>query len=84
MAHLRYRLGVRTDYTAEQTLIAIWQDSDLLFFFGRLFTCIYCLSVWVGIAATVVYWIAPDVAWWLSLPFALSALVVFLERLLPQ
>ena len=36
-------------------------------------TCVWCNSVWVGGVLAVAYWVAPDVIFWLALPFALSA-----------
>jgi len=38
-------------------------------FFGKLFECHYCLSVWVGAAVAVAMLLG---LWWLMLPLALS------------
>ena len=43
---------------------------------AKMLMCILCNSVWVGAALTVTYWLLGDVAIWLSLPFALSAVAV--------
>lgn len=44
---------------------------------GELVTCVWCVSFWIALAATVVLWsVQPGLldhpVWWLMLPFALS------------
>jgi len=46
----------------------------------RLFSCVWCLSIWVGAIFAVSYWLAPDICRWLALPFALSAGAIIVER----
>lgn len=51
---------------------------------GELVSCPFCLSVWIGGLATVSWCIWPEVTCLVTLPLALSAIVVLLERLLPD
>lgn len=48
-------------------------------FLDSLFACIYCMSVWVGIAATILYAINPTILFYLSLPFIFSACAIFID-----
>lgn len=45
-----------------------------------LLTCIWCCSVWVGIGFTALYWYLPAVAFWVALPFALSAGAILWDK----
>ena len=48
-------------------------------FTAELFSCIYCLSIWIGLLCAVV--MLTD--WWLALiPFALSSVAIGLNRCL--
>jgi hypothetical protein len=44
--------------------------------------CVWCNSVWVGAGWALVYYLTPDVAFWLALPFALSAGAVIVEEVM--
>ena len=44
-------------------------------FGGKLFTCFWCLSLWVGLFVTLLAF----VCWWLLIPFALSGAAVLLS-----
>lgn len=44
------------------------------------FTCIWCMSVWVGAALTVAYWQFPATIVWLCLPLALSAGAILIDK----
>ena len=51
---------------------------------GTLITCVWCASMWVAAAVTVVLWAAgpivlPAVVWWL-LPFALSSVAATADQ----
>lgn len=39
----------------------------------ELVTCEWCLTVWMGVVATVMYYFLGKITVWLALPFALSA-----------
>lgn len=43
--------------------------------FGYLFTCSWCMSIWVASAVTLCYTIIPIVTLLLCVPFAISAVV---------
>jgi len=49
-------------------------------FFSEMLDCDWCASFWVAVPVAVAYWLWPDVTFWLSLPFALSAVVGLLTR----
>ena len=71
---LRHLVGVRHD-----------QASGL--FFGRnvvaqAFMCVFCMSVWIGIAIAILYTSFPSIMVMASLPFALSAGAIVLERII--
>lgn len=44
------------------------------------FTCIWCMSVWVGLALTVAYWFLPATTVWLCLPLAFSAVAILIDK----
>ena len=69
----RHWIGVRYDERSE----AYGQNE-----FAKVFTCIYCLSVWLAIIATGLYWYNPVVTTWLAMPFALSAVAMVMKRCL--
>lgn len=48
-------------------------------FTDELVGCPWCTGFWVGLAATIVYAVSPEVAFWLSLPFAFSAVAGLLS-----
>lgn len=69
---LRYWLGVRYDESLHrygQNVVA------------EAFTCVWCLSVWVGLALTVAFWLWPVVIGWVAMPFALSAAAIVIDKL---
>jgi hypothetical protein len=39
---------------------------------GAMLSCIYCLSVWGGLAVALGHWLAPGLTFWLALPWAVS------------
>lgn len=47
---------------------------------AELFTCHFCLSVWLGAFAAILYYFYPALAYWLCLPFALSALSLVVNK----
>lgn len=50
-------------------------------FLEGLFSCVWCLSVWVGAILTLSAIIDKTVTIYLMLPFALSAIAVLLEQI---
>lgn len=47
---------------------------------SRMIACIWCLSVWVGLALTLCYLWQPEITIYASTPFALSALAIGYNR----
>jgi len=73
--------------------LAVWRISSLLVQedgpyqvlltirnYTKLFDCIWCMSVWVGISITVFWVLMPEYAIILALPFALSAVAIMFDR----
>lgn len=48
-------------------------------FIADLLSCTWCLSMWVGILATITYMYYPRIVVAVSLPFALSSLAIAVE-----
>lgn len=74
-AKLRYFLGVRYDensnpYGRNQIAKAIM--------------CVWCFSVWAGIAWTIVRLFSPEVLFWVSFPLAISAAVIIIEEMITR
>ena len=67
----RYRIGVRYN----EASMAYGQNE-----FAKLFTCVYCVSIFVFIAAAVLYYFQPGLSFWLSLPLALSAVACLMSE----
>jgi hypothetical protein len=63
-AHLRWLVGVRIDDVGQPYGANVLACGLL---------CLRCTSVWIGASWAVLYYIWPDMAFWLALPFALSA-----------
>ena len=47
---------------------------------AEMVACHWCLSIWIGIAVAVSYYLWNDV-WWLMLPLALSAVSIIIDRI---
>jgi hypothetical protein len=48
---------------------------------AELFSCVWCLSLWVGVGMTILWLFSPEVAFYLSLPFAFSAVAIIIEKI---
>jgi len=42
--------------------------------------CMYCNSIWFGAAWALFYYLAPQVAFWAALPFALSGATLLFQK----
>lgn len=51
---------------------------------ARGLVCLYCNSIWVGAVLALAYYLAPDVTFWLCLPFALSGGAMVLNNLIER
>lgn len=47
---------------------------------GSLFTCVWCMSIWVAGVWTVFYALNKKIASWAAMPFALSAISCVIDR----
>jgi hypothetical protein len=75
LGKIRGFLGVRYDeYSQPYGLNVI----------SRGLVCMWCSSVWVGVGLTVLYLIAPDIVIFFCLPFALSSVVIAIEKVVLQ
>lgn len=45
------------------------------------FTCVWCASMWIAILFSIAYYISAHFAVMLSLPFAVSTVVIIVERI---
>lgn len=72
LERLRYRLGVRYDEDLRRIGTNVVSEA---------FTCVWCLSVWVGLVLSVALYAMPVWSVWLLLPFALSAGAIVIDRL---
>lgn len=69
---IRYAVGIRYDARGE-----IDEDINEV---AKVFACIWCFSIYVGLGWAVFYWTAPFWAFWTALPFALSAVAIALDE----
>lgn len=72
LERMRYRLGVRYDESLQRIGTNVVAEA---------FTCMWCLSVWVGLVLSIALYAMPVLSVWLLLPFALSAGAIVIERL---
>lgn len=76
VARLRYALGVRYDAHSHA-----YADT----MFGKLLLCVWCASLWVGVALTLLYLLLPPWLWQsVSFPLAFSAGACLLETFYAQ
>lgn len=47
---------------------------------GGAFTCIWCMSIWIGLCWALAWRVWPDMALWVATPFALSAGAILVDR----
>lgn len=72
LERMRYRLGVRYDDDLRRIGTNVVAEA---------FTCMWCLSVWVGLVLSIALYAMPVLSVWLLLPFALSASAIVIDRL---
>lgn len=49
---------------------------------SKAMVCLWCGSVWIGAGWALLFYFLPGLAPWLSLPFALSAAAIVIERVI--
>ena len=81
LGKLRYRLGERYDDHSNPIVERLGQKwyHRLIYEFVDQLTCLWCCTLWVGLSVTVLYLVFPTVTVYLALPFALSAVGVYLN-----
>ncbi len=47
---------------------------------AKLFICVFCFSIWLGLIVAVAYYFYPIRTYWICLPFALSTLAIALDK----
>jgi len=72
-AKIRYLAGERIDSATGLEIFPFIETR----FIGKLFNCFWCLSVWVGLFVTLIWFIFP----YALLPFALSYLAMVLDEM---
>jgi hypothetical protein len=70
-AEIRRLVGITYDMSSEPLA-----DNEL----ARLFTCVWCFSVWLGLIVVVAYYFYQDYTYWACLPFALSSVACLLDK----
>ena len=81
LAALRYRMGERYDEYSNQVLERLgekWYHA-LVYEIADQLTCLWCCSIWVGVLLTILYLVLPMITFYWMLPFALSAVGVYLN-----
>src|SRR5512139_3847175 len=53
-------------------------------FLGKLLSCVWCVSVWIGAGWALLFLFLPEVSFVLALPLALSAGAIFVENLVSR
>lgn len=73
LAKFRHWVGIREDERG--------QSYGLNVLAGAL-SCIWCFSVWAGLGLAALHWLSPMLAFWLSLPLALSAAAIIIGKMI--
>lgn len=73
-----YRLRVRAGLMYDQNHEVLLLVPDT--FFAQLLSCVWCATMWTGIGWTLLYILSPDIALYISLPFALSAVGILFDK----
>jgi hypothetical protein len=76
--------GPRSMFARLRALVGVRHDDEFQPVAGNVvagaFLCLWCMSVWVGLALALLSWFAPDVAAWIVLPMALSAGAIVISK----
>jgi hypothetical protein len=70
---------VPTGFYPDDTCIASLAKESPTKFFQAIFTCVWCMSVWVGIALFCLWYFLPILAIIVATPLALSALAILID-----
>lgn len=69
---IRIKAGMKYDMYSQPTTIP-GSFADMLM-------CVYCNSVWIGLIFTLLYLYNQEVTFFVSLPFALSAVAIIIQE----
>ena len=73
---IRTRLGIEWELDEKGNMKLVVDEG----FFIGVFSCVLCMSVWIGILITIGHYLSHDIAFALSLPFALSAGAILIDK----
>lgn len=74
----RHVIGLRRDEYQDRYAVATPRWKAQL---AEMHLCIYCMSFWYGLAATIIWLVVPnDIVFFMALPFALSATIVIVQK----
>jgi len=82
---LRYAIGIRYDERSRRAVVAkpVWKRE-----LASMHNCPYCMSIWYGLAATIIWFAVPmeyrDVLIILAMPFALAATISFFQKVMSR
>ena len=67
-------------------LVGVKYDENTGFYYGtnefaKGVTCVWCISFWIGLVFGLLYYFFGDLIAWCSLPLALSAAAIIVERI---
>jgi len=76
---IRYWIGMRYD---EKNRLAVVANPAWKRELASMHQCMYCMSVWYGLAATLLWLIVPirEVVFFTALPFAISAGMILVHK----
>jgi protein-S-isoprenylcysteine O-methyltransferase Ste14 len=53
-------------------------------FFSNLLSCVWCFSMWTSTGWLICWFVLPEIIIWLAMPFAMSALVILLDKFISK
>lgn len=72
LSSIRYRVGVRFNERSE-----VYSTNEI----AEIFTCLWCMSIWIGVILTILWLVIPTYITILCLPFAFSTLAIVIEEI---
>lgn len=53
-------------------------------FFSNLLSCVWCFSMWTSLVWLICWFFFPEITIYFAMPFALSALIILLDKLISK
>ena len=75
LGRLRHLAGVRYDDAGN-----VYGANEL----ARGLICVWCSSVWIGLVVVLAHYLVPNVTFWVTLPFAMSAGAVLVNAFIEE